>query len=865
MARNVAMACGGIAMGFAFAQPAMAQQAQQLEKVEITGSAIKRIDAESALPVTVITKEEIRRSGATTAADLINNMVVGGAGGYSVTLGVGDSARPGFSGVSMRGLGPDRTLILLNGRRMAVYAFDGGGVDVNAIPISALERVEILRDGASAIYGSDAIAGVINFITRKDYRGFEVSAGYEVPKATGGTLKQTTLTGGFGDLATNGYNVLAMIDAQKFDGIRSKDRSYAATGIRPDLGFSKTSGNTFPANAFSLATDAAMVNPSLPGCNPTGGSYNLGSSVLCRYDYSSAININPASERIGGMARGTLQIGADHQLFAELTYQRNKIDSVSSETPSVTTGKDVYVLPASSQFNPFGEDVYLAWRIKEAGHRTDQAVSDQSRALVGAEGVLFGWDYKTAFGYAESKADDKYTDGWLDDGRLRTALASGEVNPFGQSTAAGLSLIKAAKILETVRTSKSSATNFDINGSHEIAQLPGGPASIGVGYEYRSEKFGDNPSPVLSSGNIVGGGGDQQAVNKSRNINSVYAEVVLPLASKLELSGAVRYDNYSDFGNQTTPKVSLRWQPTPTILARASYGQGFRAPTLPNLYQPASGTNTGGNWNDPFYPCDVTPSTLHCDTQLTVLQSGNANLKAETSDQYSLGFGFEPTKDVNVTIDYFNIKLKNAITFVSADDKLTDWFANNLGGIYNADIVRDPATGYIDHVVADYQNVGLIHLAGFDWNVSGKIRTEVGVFKPSWEGTYYTKYDQGLVGSPTVSVLGQYATNGPIVRSKQALGLAWEKAEWSAFWNYRFQPHYVDYSGTRRVKAYELSDVGGTWTGIKNLSISLAVRNVFDRDPPASNTDDYFQVGFDPTYADVRGRTYTVRASYKFF
>jgi iron complex outermembrane receptor protein len=523
------------------------------------------------------------------------------------------------------------------------------------------------------------------------------------------------------------------------------------------------------------------------------------------------------------------------------------------------------VLPATSQFNPFGEDVDLSWRIKEAGHRTDQAISEQTRSLIGAEGTLFTWDYKTALGYAESKADDKYTDGWLDDGRLRTALNSGEVNPFGQSTAAGLALLKAAKILGSVRTSKSSATNYDVNASHEIAQLPGGAASVAMGYEYRNEKFDDNPAPVLASGNIVGGGGDQQAVNKSRNINSVYAEIVLPLISKVELTGAVRYDKYSDYGNNTTPKVSIRWQPTPTILARASYGQGFRAPTLPNLYQPLQGTNTGGNWTDPFFPCATTPSTLHCDTQLTVEQGGNPKLKAEKSDQYSIGFGFEPTKDVNVTIDYFNIKLKNAITFISGDDKLADWFANNLGGQYNADIVRDPATGYINYILADYQNVGLIHLAGFDWNVSGKIRTDVGVFKPSWEGTFYTKYDQGITGQPTTNVLGTYALNGPIVRSKQTLGLAWEKAEYSAFWNYRFQPHYMDYSGARRVKAYELSDVGASWSGIKNLTVSVAVRNVFDQNPPASDTGDYFQVGFDPTYSDVRGRTYSLRASYKFF
>ena len=244
--------CSAVAVAFGgalalSAAPSFGQT--QLERVEITGSSIKRVDSETALPVTIIKRADIEKTGASNVQELIDRVSSNNGGGRSLGESIGDSSATGQSGASLRGLGRERTLVLLNGRRLASYPFSGLGTDLNAIPLSAIERIEILRDGASAIYGSDAIGGVLNFITRKDFRGAEITAGLEAPRQAGGNVTSLAVGGGFGDLTADRYNILATVNYQHYDSVRSVDRSYAKTGNRPDLGFVKDSGNTFPANA----------------------------------------------------------------------------------------------------------------------------------------------------------------------------------------------------------------------------------------------------------------------------------------------------------------------------------------------------------------------------------------------------------------------------------------------------------------------------------------------------------------------------------------------------------------------------------------------------------------------------------------
>ncbi len=910
-----ALALGGVAI-FAAAPV----QAQDSQRIEITGSSIKRIDAETALPVTVVTREEIEHQGFTTVAQIVEKLSSTNSGGYNFSQSLGDSARSGQSGVSLRGLGFTRTLVLLNGRRLAAYPFGGSGVDVNAIPVAAIERIEILRDGASAVYGSDAIGGVMNFITRRDFKGGVVSAGVEQPQHAGGKAATGTVTMGFGDLAADRFNVLGVLDFQDYKGVTALERApWGSSGIVPaftgiDPNFPKTSGNTFPANLRGFGVDSttgdptefSLPNPGLPNCLPPGSIHVSG--INCREDYTTYIDLFPPNKRTSLLVRGSFQASSALLLTVEASKAKNEIIYHTAPVPTVTTGKPEYLYPAGGKYMPAGllipagnvgagtpyvGDVAISWRMVDTGKRTEKVINNMDRLLLAAEGTLAGWDYKSGLLSTRSTAVDTYIDGYVSDPGLRAALATGNVNPWGPQDAAGQALLDAAKILQDVRNSKTTSDTFDIHGSRDLMQMGGGALAIAVGADIRREDYHDGYQPIFSTGNIVGGSGDQQPVAGKRNVRAFFAELNAPITKTLEASLAVRTDRYSDVGTSTTPKASLRWQPTKEVLFRGSVGKGFRAPTLDDLYAPQSGTNSGNNYNDPFYlaqnglgACPLGGgSILNCEIQVTVRQGGTADLKPETSKSYTFGMVFEPTKSLTVSADYYRITLDNAINFLDGDTIFSDWLAH---AVYSGNTVTstsvfanrvhpDPVTGNLatnsnGYIQAGWVNLGQVQTSGIDLAVKGKVQTEFGTFSPSWEATYRLSDKQKLFANdPLVSVLGQYApVSGPSTRLKQAFTLNWERGPWTITGNYYWQSSYIDEDHTadgvplRKVAVYDTVDMQASYTGIKNLTLAAGIRNLLDRIPPLSNQGTYFQVGFDPTYTDVKLRTYYFRASYKF-
>jgi iron complex outermembrane receptor protein len=884
--------------------PAHAQQ--QLERVEITGSSIKRIDAETALPVTIINRAEIERTGASNVQELVDRISSNNGGGRSLGESVGETSATGQTGASLRGLGRARTLVLLNGRRLSPYPFSGLGVDLNAVPLAAIERIEVLRDGASAVYGSDAIGGVINFITRKDLRGGEVAVGYEQPQKKGGKVATAAVAFGFGDLAKDRFNVLGSLSIQDYKVVRAADRDFAQTGRRPDIGVVKDSGNTFPANA---TIPAGAVGPNgifvpgasnFPTCNPPD---SYGGAANCRYDFTHYIDIYPASKRFGALVRGAAQVTNDIQLFAEVSHSKNEITFGSSQTPSTTTGKPAYQFPGAdalgnlSPYYPtaavdavapgYRGPLNLSWRIVDGGQRTDKVTNEQTRLVFGTEGQIAGFDYKAAVMSAEAKATDEYVSGWYSDPELRAALATGLVNPFGPNDAAGLAALRTAEIHAPVRQSKTKVNGFDAQVSKELFQMSGGALAAAIGVDTRKETYEDGYTELAGSGNIVGGSGNAGKVTGERSVTGLFAEVNVPVIKGLEVTGAVRVDKYSGTKGSsrdgefvspdvsaTSPKLSLRWQPTKELLVRGSIGKGFRAPPLDNLYAPSSFTNTGGNFTDPFYDtitgCAASPDTDFCNTQLTALNESNPNLKPEKSKQYSLGLVFEPVRDLSLTIDYFNIEITNGITALTGDIIMNDWLANQTGpttssSVYADRLIIDPTTGYLSYIRASLENVGKAKVAGFDMSARYRMRTSWGTVTPGWEATYLTKSTtSNVVTGEEDNTLAKYESSGPVFRLKQNVTLDVERGAWAAGVRYYWQSGYEDYDEVRRVGTYELWDLQGQYKGVKNLTLTAGIRNLLDRKPPTTVQEDYFQVGFDPTYADVKGRTFYMRANYKF-
>ncbi|WP_457349908.1 TonB-dependent receptor [Roseateles sp. P5_D6] len=877
------------------ATSALAQDAQKLERIEITGSSIKRIDAETAVPLTIVTRESIDKSGASNVQELVDRLSSNNGGGRSLGESIGDSAATGQTGASLRGLGRERTLVLLNGRRLAIYPFAGAGVDLNAIPLAAIERIEILRDGASSTYGSDAIGGVINFITRKDFRGGEVTAGYEQPQGIGGKIASAQGGIGFGDLAKDKFNILGTFSFQEYDVIRAADRDFAATGNRPDIGVVKSSGNTFPANAYNATTGAYIPGVAkfptcvLPDSFPGGAN--------CRYDYTSKIDIVPASTRIGGLVRGTAELSSDHQLFAELSYSKNEIILGSSQTPSSTTGRDDYLYPAGGKYYPtaavdassskgYRGDLVIAWRMVDGGQRLTSVTNSMTRALVGAEGQLAGWDYKVGLMKATSKASEDFLTGNFSDTQLVRVLKTGNVNPFGPNDAVGLALLKEAELHGNNRASKTTLNAFDLSATRELFAMAGGNAAIAAGLDIRKEEYLDGYSEIAGSGDIVGGSGNAGKVRGERKTTGIYAELNLPVIKNLELNAAVRGDRYSGAKGEsrdgsfsspnlssTSPKFSLRWTPMKELLVRASVGKGFRAPALDNLYAPSAGTNTGGNFTDPYYNtlkgCAQFPDPNYCDTQLTVINNSNRNLKPEKSKTATIGMVFEPIKDLSMEVGYFDIKITDGIKALSGDDILKDWFSHQTGAttstsVYSSRLVKN-AQGYLDHVEASLENVGQAKVSGFDLSAKYRIRTAMGSLTPSWEATIVTKSSEtNVVTGDVEDTLGKYLRGGPVVRVKQNVSLDWDTDAWAGGVRYFRQSGYRDYDEVRHVPKYDLWSLQGQYKGVKNLVLTAGVLNLLDKKPPTTVQEDYFQVGFDPTYADVKGRSFYVRANYKF-
>jgi iron complex outermembrane receptor protein len=908
VARAVLLALSGCAATAAGVRAQDAQVSQAMERVEITGSSIKRIEGETALPVTIITRKEIERTGATNTSELLEKVSATNGQGYNVSLALGDAARPGFSAASLRGLGSNSTLVLLNGRRLVNYAFDGGSVDLNAIPLSAIDRVEVLRDGASAIYGTDAVGGVINFITRKDYSGVDASVYTSRPQAKGGKFTEGTFAFGYGDPAQNRFNVFGVVTVGKQDRIKALDRDFAKTSYLPNDGIDKLSFNSIPANVFT--TDFLNGgNPYAPNCSPPYSFHPAGnpnfifdpndpnSPLFCGFDYTSTIDILPEAKRSAGIARATFEPTPDNRLFAEATYARNVQTFRVSPTPvsTVTTFAGQSVLyPAGGPYYPgngivpaipgvtLTGDLEVFWRALSAGPRTNEVTADQTRFVFGGEGTIAGWDYNAALWRAQSKAHERYTDGYLLESRIVPAMFTGEINPFGEQTAAGQALVDGSKFIGDTRISKGTTATLDGRVSRELASLPAGPLSMAVGAESRKEKFDDNPLPILNTGDIIGSGGNQLPVNADRTVRAAFLEFAVPIVRKLDAQLAVRYDHYSDFGSSTNPKVALRWQPSDMWLLRGSANTGFRAPTLPDLYAPLAQTNTGNPWDDPLR-CranGLPPNPNDCNNQFNVRQGGNPNLKPEKSRQLSAGFVFEPTRDISISADYYRIRIENLIGLTGADVKMQDYVNNNGGGVFAGDIVRtqpgvDPSTGLpypISYVLDVFDNLGTTRTSGYDLGLRWRMgTTPFGTWRLGFEGTYISRFDQQTKAAPVfASVLGAYAQFGPIARFRHNTTLTWEVASFSTALTYNYQSRYLDQfpdvnGNPRQVGVYETFDLQTLYEGIKNLKIAVGVRNLFDRDPPLSNQGDYFQVGYDPTYTDPRGRTYYLRLSYKFY
>ena len=423
----------------------------------------------------VITREEIAQSGAITAAEIMShvsaNLVGRTDAPYNTSVG---NTQAGLSSANLRGLGDGSTLVLLNGRRAANYAANGGAVNLNFIPVAAIERIEILKDGASAIYGADAMAGVVNFILRKHFIGAQLSAYGAATQHGGGDQTQASVSVGYGDLSTERFNVFVVATYQQDDVLHARDRPFSRTGYRPDEGANNTNLETFPANIRT----PTLLNPAFAsGCLPPV-AIPIPGTERCGHDTLAVVNIIPPAERTNVLGGATWQIDADLQLFAQYLYAYDRYVLTRNQAPSsdqANPDRAPLIYPAGGPFYPaefaaahgITGDLNLLYRTVPLGPITDKLLTDAEHVVLGAQGSFASWTYDAAWIYSENTQKYFGVSGRVSERRLLAAMATGLINPFGPSGAEGDALLASTEAPGEVFHNKGTTNSVEVKASRD--------------------------------------------------------------------------------------------------------------------------------------------------------------------------------------------------------------------------------------------------------------------------------------------------------------------------------------------------------------------------------------------------------------
>jgi iron complex outermembrane receptor protein len=810
--------------------PATRTREDEPNAIIVTGSRIKQDPNNSALPLTIITTQEIQRNGISSPEQLIAYLPDNGTASDNLASNsdVVTTERRGNNGASfanLRGQGSGATLVLLNGRRVAAHGTTGAAVDVNQIPFMALDRVEVLKDGASAIYGTDAVGGVINFITKKDFKGFGASGFTDVTQRGDAPIYRLSGIVGFGDLASQGFNVMATVGYSWVAPLDAHERGFITAfdhnrGLAPDTRGTPfgtivaLAGTAFPASgAFPLIPGTTTratggINllrlPGQAGCNAIADQdiydtdvwANPSNGLACAFDTGRNVYLQQEINTLTYYGRGTKRFGA-HEISLEVTG--SKADSVKRFSqvqllPNTTTQNYQYKLvpgvndaayaqvyntligafPALKATIPFGTGFSYRWRCMECGEREIFTTNKTFRAALGIEGpIVPGWDYRVGATYAESQGKSRLGQGYYYQDALVAALNSSAVNPFlfpGQAqSAAGIAAIQGASASGVVLYGgKYSVKQADASISGSLFELPGGSVKIAAGVDVRREQYSFQGDQRAVQRTIIAAPFDNgNALNGvHRDIKAAYAEVLIPIIKGLDITAAGRIDHYSGFGTTKNPKVSIKYRPFQPIMFRASYNTAFRVPNFNQLFNPDTDTlYTGADFADPVKcPGAKVNEAAACPALtrlINVRNGGNPNLRPETAKEFSAGVVFEPTRHFSVTADWWSIKRQNEIQVLP----LAYIFANY--GSLSDRFIRD-ASGTLQVVDQTYGNAGTSHTKGIDVTVRGNMHAVGGTLSAGLDGTYLLKKDEQVNNtSPYIEELGVYSLAAD-------LGLKWK-------------------------------------------------------------------------------------------
>ena len=844
----------------------------EVERITVTGSHIKRTDMEGPNPVTSLSVEDLKDTGATDLIGALAKLPVAGAGTFSTQANSSDDTANGGSSVSLRGLGADSTLILVNGRRVSVSPFakgiDTAFVDINNIPIAAIKRVDILKDGASAIYGSDAIAGVINIVLRDDLDGAEITARYGDTTDGGGEEQNLSLV--WGNQAEKSKHTF-ILDYFKREDILYADRSYAATanqeartGNPNATDFRSSSG--FPGT-IALASDPSADNRVADTfgndrCEPD----NIVGS-LCVYDYAPYMTMVPEAERFSFNYMGKYEITDTMRGFTELNGQNSRSSVRGAGSPSFNE----LFMSADNPNNPFadlpdhmlhGQDLTMRRRMVDIGNRVKEVDSDYYRVILGLEGELNDWNWEVAYNYIKSKAVERGVDGFPNQRRLQEVIDNGAYDPFEPSS-------NSQEVLDyiettTTRIGKSTTKSIDATISGPLMEMDAGDLMLAVGAEYRKESISDNPDDQYLRGEIFGTEATQ--ARGSRDNKAIYAELAIPLHDTFEVQLALRHERYSDFGTTTDPKVSFLWNLNEDLSFRGSYGTAFRAPSLHQL-------GLGKTDESPTLVdtplCNALQTDNACDPrEITVIFEGNPDLEPEESKSYNLGVIYNVTEDLDFSVDYYNYQIENII---ESDSQ----FLINSNGLDPNVVSRLPSPsegvpGETVEVYDTFRNIGDLETSGIDLDVNYRLETGAGDFNFFYSLNYVITYEDkrkdGNGGYRVDTVEGDFEQ--PEFRWRA--GADWKTDDFVSNLSLNYIGEFrqddsvrIQEDGTvlKDVDAMLTVDARVSYYGLDNTVLTLGATNLFNEEPPFIYNE---FMGFSTNVHNGQGRFWYVNASYKF-
>jgi iron complex outermembrane receptor protein len=915
-----------IAFGGAVASTAAIAQ-QALERVEITGSSIRRVESEGALPVQVIKREDIEKTGATSITDLLQKLPgIQNATTEAASVGGGGG---GFAGVSIHNIGETRTLVLLNGRRLAQFGGQtltgfGAAIDLNTLPLASIDRVEILTDGASALYGSDAVAGVVNFITKRKSTTGDITLGISDTDEGGAKERRASFTKGFGDFDADGFNVVLSASIDKRDPLNGPQRDVSKSGR---IDFSKDgkryraflgSPSASPGNAtingefrnpyFELNGECAPGT--VPVLQPSG-------NTSCYFDFVAALEIYPERERKNLMVSATKKLGDNHELYADFLMANTESTGIIAAVPGSvivaagTPAHDTYIRDI------FGvtTDVRVNYRATDLGGRADYNESKFKNFVVGLKGDLAGWAYNTGLTYSESKFKNDIT-GYPGLFAFQGLLGSGLINPFlltGQQSAEGAAALAGIAYKGNWDGGVSKLTTFDVTASRDLMDLPGGPLAIGLGFNAYQEKFQGKPSLFAQNklADPVAGTlcdpdsadpelacdfrfGDEAAFipySADRKVYGVFAELNAPISKSFEVTGAVRFDKYDEVGNTTNGKASFRWTPTKGLLLRGSVGTGFKAPTVPQLKASAQ---SYGVTSTP-YPCTPALEALatslgavckEAGLQYDVVAGGNPNLEPEKSRQASIGLVFEPTPEISVGADLWHVQIRDSFGQITEDAAFGD--PATYAGSFTTKVDPLDGTVYLALNQANL-NLGKAFYTGVDFNLQTRTNSSFGKWSNQLVATWMVREKQQLsIGGQYYSSIGKNSPDLGLVtfRWQGRLTTTLETGNWRHSLQTNFKSGYRDTrervevlgpddtsTGTfeivqLRIKPFFTFDWQTQWQATKSIALTAGVLNLLNEAPPLTLTQGGSgkgqMFGYDDRYYDVRGRTFYLNGSLAF-